>query len=93
MPCCRPHWPAGVARMGDWLAEPLVASGQLVRLCPDYRIVSSRGRCADACRVCQPRIPRKARLVLDAIRSAACCRFSSAEMQRAGSRLCAAASD
>jgi DNA-binding transcriptional LysR family regulator len=62
----------GVARMGDWLAEPLVANGQLVRLCPDYRIVSSRGEDAQMHAVFASRsIPRKARLVLDAIRSAA----------------------
>lgn len=62
----------GVARMGDWLAEPLVASGRLLRLCPDYRIVSSRGEDAQMHAVfASRRIPRKARLVLDAIRSAA----------------------
>ncbi|OQS41693.1 LysR family transcriptional regulator [Chromobacterium haemolyticum] len=62
----------GVARLGDWLAEPLVRSGQLLRLCPDYRIVSSHGDNPQMHAVfANRRIPRKARLLLEAVRAAA----------------------
>ncbi len=62
----------GIARMGDWLAEPLVRAGQLVRLCPSYRIVSSKGEDAQMHAVfASRRIPRKARMVLESVREAA----------------------
>ncbi|MGC0151633.1 LysR substrate-binding domain-containing protein [Chromobacterium vaccinii] len=62
----------GVGRLGDWLAEPLVARGELVRLCPDYRIVSSQGDDPQMHAVFAGRaIPRKARLLLDALRQEA----------------------
>ena len=62
----------GIARMGDWLAEPLVRAGQLLRLCPDYRIVSSHGDNPQMHAVfASRRIPRKARLLLEAVRAAA----------------------
>ncbi|MFV3402438.1 MULTISPECIES: LysR family transcriptional regulator [Pseudomonas] len=34
---------AGIARLADWLAEPEVQAGRLVRVCPDYRLTSSTG--------------------------------------------------
>jgi DNA-binding transcriptional LysR family regulator len=33
---------AGIARLASWLAEPAVASGKLVRVCPAYRLTSSK---------------------------------------------------
>ncbi|UTH73212.1 LysR family transcriptional regulator [Chromobacterium sp. IIBBL 290-4] len=59
----------GIGRLGDWLAEPLVEQGELVRLRPDYRIVSSRGDDPQMHAVFASRdIPRKARLLLEALR-------------------------
>ncbi|OHX10695.1 LysR family transcriptional regulator [Chromobacterium sphagni] len=59
----------GIGRLGDWLAEPLVARGELVRLCPEFRIVSSQGDDPQMHAVFASRsIPRKARLLLDALR-------------------------
>ncbi|AXE31961.1 LysR family transcriptional regulator [Chromobacterium phragmitis] len=59
----------GIARLGDWLAEPMAARGELVRLCPDFRIVSSQGDDPQMHAVFANRgMPRKARLLLDALR-------------------------
>ncbi|MGD1823816.1 DNA-binding transcriptional regulator, LysR family [Chromobacterium violaceum] len=59
----------GIARLGDWLAEPLAARGELVRLCPAFRIVSSHGGDPQMHAVFASRgMPRKARLLLDALR-------------------------
>ncbi|MDR2306643.1 MAG: LysR family transcriptional regulator [Paucimonas sp.] len=35
---------AGIARLADWLGEPLVREGKLLRVCPDYRLTSSVGQ-------------------------------------------------
>ncbi|MDR6715284.1 DNA-binding transcriptional LysR family regulator [Pseudomonas hunanensis] len=35
---------AGIARLADWLAEPQVKAGKLVRVCPAYRLTSSSGQ-------------------------------------------------
>ncbi|WDY59845.1 LysR family transcriptional regulator [Pseudomonas sp. PSKL.D1] len=35
---------AGIARLADWAAEPQVAAGRLVRVCPQYRLTSSTGQ-------------------------------------------------
>lgn len=35
---------AGIARLADWLAEPEVRAGRLVRVCADYRLTSSSGQ-------------------------------------------------
>ncbi|POZ60439.1 LysR family transcriptional regulator [Chromobacterium alticapitis] len=62
----------GIARLGDWLAEPCAARGELVRLCPDYRIVSSHGDDPQMHAVFASRgMPRKARLLLEALRGEA----------------------
>lgn len=34
---------AGIARLADWIAEPQVQAGRLVRVCADYRLTSSTG--------------------------------------------------
>ncbi|QEL55248.1 LysR family transcriptional regulator [Chromobacterium paludis] len=62
----------GIARLGDWLAEPLVRRGELLRLCPVFRIVSSQGDDPQMHAVFASRaLPRKARLLLEALREAA----------------------
>ncbi|NWB47764.1 LysR family transcriptional regulator [Pseudomonas gingeri] len=33
----------GIARLADWLAEPEVEGGRLVRVCPEYKLTSSSG--------------------------------------------------
>lgn len=33
----------GIARLADWLAEPEVQAGRLLRVCPQYRLTSSSG--------------------------------------------------
>ena len=59
----------GIGRLGDWLAESFAASGELVRLCPEFRIVSSHGDDPQMHAVFPSRdIPRKARVLLDALR-------------------------
>ncbi|MFT8231866.1 LysR substrate-binding domain-containing protein [Pseudomonas guariconensis] len=35
---------AGIARLADWVAEPMVHAGRLVRVCTDYRLTSSSGQ-------------------------------------------------
>ena len=35
---------AGIARLADWLGEPEVSAGRLVRVCPDYHLTSSTGQ-------------------------------------------------
>lgn len=35
---------AGIARLADWLGEPQVKAGRLVRVCPHYRLTSSSGQ-------------------------------------------------
>jgi DNA-binding transcriptional LysR family regulator len=37
----------GIARLASWVAQPLIDEGRLVRVCPDYRVVSSDGRQAE----------------------------------------------
>jgi DNA-binding transcriptional LysR family regulator len=37
----------GIARLAGWVAQPLIDSGQLVRVCPDYVVNSSTGRRAE----------------------------------------------
>ncbi|MEX5586701.1 LysR family transcriptional regulator [Pseudomonas urmiensis] len=34
---------AGIARLADWVGEPQVAAGRLVRVCPSYHLTSSSG--------------------------------------------------
>lgn len=33
----------GIARLADWLAEPEVEAGRLIRVCPEYTLTSSVG--------------------------------------------------
>ncbi|WP_331831781.1 LysR substrate-binding domain-containing protein [Pseudomonas sp. LH21] len=35
---------AGIARLADWLGEPEVRAGRLVRVCPGYHLTSSTGQ-------------------------------------------------
>ncbi|MCO7515785.1 LysR substrate-binding domain-containing protein [Pseudomonas guariconensis] len=35
---------AGIARLADWVGEPEVRAGRLVRVCPEYRLTSSSGQ-------------------------------------------------
>jgi DNA-binding transcriptional LysR family regulator len=63
---------AGIARLADWLAEPVVQEGALVRVCPTYRIASSSGQDPQMHAVyASPRLPRRVSLFLQALRAAA----------------------
>lgn len=58
----------GIARLSDWLAEPRVAAGTLVRVCPAFRLVSARGEDPQLHAVAAARrLPARARLLLDAL--------------------------
>jgi DNA-binding transcriptional LysR family regulator len=62
----------GIARMASWVAEPLIACGQLVRVCPDYVVISSTGRRAEMHAVYQSSaLSRRARSVLKFVRQRA----------------------
>jgi DNA-binding transcriptional LysR family regulator len=62
---------AGIARLADWLGEPAQASGQLIRICPDWRLTSSSGLDPQMHAVyAGERIPRRVRLFLEALRAA-----------------------
>ncbi|BEV70662.1 MULTISPECIES: LysR family transcriptional regulator [unclassified Paludibacterium] len=59
----------GIARLSDWLAEPLVQAGRLQRICPAFRLVSARGEDPQIHAVAaQRRLPARSRLLLDALR-------------------------
>jgi DNA-binding transcriptional LysR family regulator len=60
---------AGIARLADWIAAPAVKRGQLVKICPAYRIASSSGMnpCMHAVHGFSY-MPKHIRLFLDEIR-------------------------
>lgn len=60
---------AGIARLGSWLAEPAVQQSSLVKVCPNYRITSSKGFDPQMHAVYAPgRQAKRVRLVLEALR-------------------------
>lgn len=60
----------GIARLSDWLAEPRVSRGALCRVCPSFRLVSSRGEDPQLHAVAaQRRLPARARLLLETLSS------------------------
>jgi DNA-binding transcriptional LysR family regulator len=63
---------AGIARLADWVAMPAVKRGELVKVCPDYRITSSSGM--DPCMHAVhgfSYMPKHVRLFLDEMRAQA----------------------
>lgn len=63
---------AGIARLADWLAEPAVAEGTLMRVCPSYRVTSANGQDPQMHAVyASPRLQRRVSLFLQAVRAAA----------------------
>jgi DNA-binding transcriptional LysR family regulator len=63
---------AGITRLADWLAEPVVQEGALVRVCPAYRVTSSNGQDPQMHAVyASPRLPRRVSLFLQAVRTSA----------------------
>ncbi|MDN0076039.1 LysR family transcriptional regulator [Crenobacter sp. SG2303] len=61
----------GIARLGDWLGEPAVREGALVRLCPAYRLTSSTGQDPQMHAVyASGRQPGRVRAFLTALRAA-----------------------
>ncbi|CDG82831.1 LysR family transcriptional regulator [Janthinobacterium agaricidamnosum] len=60
---------AGIARLGSWLAEPLVKEGKLVRVCAAYHLTSSKGLDPSIHAVYgSPKLAKGARLFLEQIR-------------------------
>lgn len=60
----------GIARLADWMSEPKVESGQLVRLCPEWRLTSSTGIDPQMHAVyAGDRLAQRVRLFLNALRS------------------------
>ena len=60
---------AGIARLASWLAEPAVASGALLRVCPAYRLTSSKELDPSIHAVYgSARLPKGARLFLEYVR-------------------------
>ncbi|MBV8046623.1 MAG: LysR family transcriptional regulator [Paludibacterium sp.] len=58
----------GIARLSDWVAEPLVRQGRLCRVCSEYRLVSARGEDPQMHAVAaQRRLPARTRLLIDAL--------------------------
>ncbi|QXH54858.1 LysR family transcriptional regulator [Pseudomonas maumuensis] len=62
---------AGIARLADWLGEPQVRAGHLVRVCPDYHLTSSNGHDPQMHAVYPAGdLPARARELLQALREA-----------------------
>jgi DNA-binding transcriptional LysR family regulator len=61
----------GIARLADWLGEPAVREGALVRLCPDFRLTSTSGQDPQMHAVyAAGRQPGRVRAFLHALRTA-----------------------
>lgn len=61
----------GIGRLADWLAQPALASGQLVQLCPEWRLTSSTGLDPQMHAIyAGERLSDRARLFLNALRAA-----------------------
>jgi DNA-binding transcriptional LysR family regulator len=62
---------AGIARLADWLGEPEVRAGRLVRVCPEYHLTSSTGEDPQMHAVYPAGdVPAKVRELLQALREA-----------------------
>jgi len=62
----------GIARLADWLAEPAVQDGSLVRVCPTFRLTASDGQNPQMHAVyANASQPRRVSLFLQAARTAA----------------------
>lgn len=61
----------GIARLADWLAEPAVREGALVRLCPAHRLTSTTGQDPQMHALyASGRQPGRVRALLNALRAA-----------------------
>ncbi len=62
----------GIGRLASWIADPLLAAGRLVRVCPGYVVVSPSGRQPEIHAVYRSRgLSRRARVILKEIRQRA----------------------
>ncbi|MGY2224592.1 LysR substrate-binding domain-containing protein [Pseudomonas gingeri] len=60
----------GIARLADWLAEPEVELGRLVRVCSEYRLTSSHGENPQMHAVYPAgNLPLRVKMLLDLIRA------------------------
>lgn len=61
----------GIVRLADWLCLPAIASGQLVKVCPEWRLTTSAGIDPQMHAVyAGEHLPRRVRLFLNALRAA-----------------------
>lgn len=62
----------GIGRIASWIADPLIAAGRLVRVCPGYVVIPPSGRHPEIHAVYRSRaLSRRARVILNAIRDKA----------------------
>ena len=60
----------GIGRLPSWVAQPAIKAGTLVRVCPDYRLVSSAGQNPQMHAVYGSKgLPRRTKVLLDALRT------------------------
>lgn len=60
----------GIARLADWLAEPEVEAGRLLRVCPEYKLTSSGGESPQMHAVYPAgNLPLRVKSLLEVIRS------------------------
>ena len=62
----------GIGRLASWVSGPYLERGDLVRVCPDYSVVSSSGQHAQMHAVYSSRgLPKRTRMFLESLRQAA----------------------
>ncbi|WP_348091268.1 LysR family transcriptional regulator [Collimonas sp.] len=62
----------GIGRLASWVAQPALEAGELVQVCPAYRLVSSAGHSPEMHAVYGAKgLPRRAKVLLDALRAKA----------------------
>ncbi|WP_211444226.1 LysR family transcriptional regulator [Collimonas humicola] len=60
----------GIGRLAAWVAKPAIESGELVHLCPAYRMVSSSGKNPQMHAVYGAKgLPRRAKMLLEVLRT------------------------
>ncbi|MET0290377.1 MAG: LysR family transcriptional regulator [Pseudoxanthomonas sp.] len=60
----------GISRLASWVAQPLIDAGRLVRVCPDYTVISKTGQRMEMHEVHHGRLSGSSRAVIAAIRTA-----------------------
>lgn len=62
----------GIGRLASWVARDYLEKGELVRVCPDFKIVSASGQTAEMHAVYSTRgLPKRTKVILERLRAAA----------------------